>query len=166
MGKFALRFCSKSKCPIAEMYAYSKYTITSELNCCKTSLLTVKKQNTIKWICSSRVYWSSHIFFISLSTLFIPNLSGAGGQWLRTSSGLVGTGRGHVWDDVWPVALLQPGPRASLWANPHGGDPLPQEPGSWSQGPAGRSAQKGSQTKVCGFQLMYAFTPYTLIIKH
>jgi len=60
----------------------------------------------------------------------------------------VGPGRGHVRDDVRPAALLQPGPRAALRAHPHGGDPLPQEPGPRGQGPAGRPAEEGPQAEV------------------
>lgn len=99
--------------------------------------------------------WGGHdIFLIYVSFRFILTRPGAGRQWLRTGGGLVGTRRGHVWDDVWSVALLQPGPRAPLWVNPHGGDSLPQEPGSRGESPSSWSAQEGPQTKVCPSQPM------------
>jgi len=83
-----------------------------------------------------------------LMILHPPPFPGAGGQRLRPGGGLVGPGRGHVRDDVRSAALLQPGPRAALRAHPHGGDPLPAEPGPRGQGPAGRPAEEGPQAEV------------------
>lgn len=86
--------------------------------------------------------------------------AGAGGQRLRAGGGLVGSGRGDVRDDVWPPAVLQPGPRETVRADPHGGDQVPTDAvsrrqvaavGAAHQGPQQTVKRKGGCYWICSF---------------
>ncbi len=74
--------------------------------------------------------------------------SGAGGQRLWAGGGLVGFGRGDVRDDVWPPAVLQPGPREAVRAHPHGRDQVPTNSVGRRQVAAVRAAHQGPQQTV------------------
>ena len=70
------------------------------------------------------------------------------GQWLWASGGLVGDGCGHVRDDVWTSALLQPWPRGAIWADSHWKHQIPFAALQYSQSPAERPLRKEPQEEV------------------
>lgn len=75
--------------------------------------------------------------------------AGPGGQRLRSGSGLVGFGCGDVRDDVRSTAVLQPGPRETVWTHPHGGHQVPTYAVHRRQVPAVRPAHQRPQQTVC-----------------
>lgn len=76
------------------------------------------------------------------------SFSGSWGQWLWPGGGLVGVGCSHVWDDVRPAALLQPGSWKTLWIDPHGWDPFSSYTWTWGKIFAVRTASERPKAAV------------------